>query len=211
LEIILAQVTGVIESRLSVYKGLVPLLISVTLLELKPLTEKHLPAVLELDHLCFGGLWTLAGYQRELDSPNSDLIGLFAPSSSAPHLVAMGCLWAILEEAHITILAVHPHYQRQGLGQALLVTLLTAARCRALERATLEVRSSNSSALSLYQKFGFKLAGRRRGYYQDTGEDALILWCSGLRHPKFQQTLAGWDQELRDRLTVAGWIYKPFS
>lgn len=164
-----------------------------------------LSAVLELDQLCFGGLWTLEGYQRELDSPNSDLLGLSIPCEDRASLLAMGCLWAILEEAHITILAVHPHYQRQGLGQAMLIALLKAAERRGLERATLEVRASNQPALSLYEKFGFKLAGRRRRYYQDTGEDALILWRGDLQHPAFAQTLADWEQQLARSLELAGW------
>jgi ribosomal-protein-alanine N-acetyltransferase len=163
-----------------------------------------LSAVLELDQFCFGGLWTLEGYQRELDSPNSNLLGLSIPSAPAA-LLAMGCQWAILEEAHITLLAVHPHYQCQGLGQALLISLLTAASDRGLERATLEVRASNQPALSLYQKFGFKTAGRRRCYYKDTGEDALILWRGDLQEPEFQQTLAIWHASVCDRLKVAGW------
>ena len=115
------------------------------ILELKPITPQMLNAVLELDYLCFGGLWTLEGYQRELDSPNSDLIGLFLPISP-PSLLGMGCVWAILEEAHITLLAVHPDYQRQGLGQALLLALLSVACDRGLERATLEVRAANAQA-----------------------------------------------------------------
>lgn len=169
-----------------------------------------LSAVLELDQLCFGGLWTLEGYQRELDSPNSDLLGLSIPSAPAAlnspaSLLAMGCQWAILEEAHITLLAVHPHYQCQGLGQALLISLLTTAYDRGLERATLEVRASNKPALSLYQKFGFKTAGRRRCYYKDTGEDALILWRGDLQEPEFQQTLAIWHSSVCDRLKAAGW------
>lgn len=182
-----------------------------TLLELKLLTTKHLPAILELDQLCFGGLWTPDGYQRELDSPNSDLIGLVTPPASPaspPPLLAMGCFWTILDEAHITILAVHPLYRHQGLGQALLTALLTlAAQSRALKRATLEVRATNSSALSLYQKFGFKPAGRRRGYYQDKGggEDALILWRGDLMPPDFSQTLANWQQESITRLSAFGW------
>ena len=175
-----------------------------TLLEIKPLTRERLRAVLELDQLCFGGLWTLEGYERELDSPNSDLLGLFIPVG-LHSLLGMGCLWAILEEAHITILAVHPHYQCQGLGQALLIALLAAASERGLERATLEVRVSNSAALSLYHKFGFKTAGRRRHYYQDTGEDALILWRGGLQEPEFAQTLENSERLLRSRLILAGW------
>lgn len=174
-----------------------------TLLELQRVKHAQLGAVLELDHLCFGGLWTMEGYQQELDSPNSDLLGLSLPGGQS--LVGMGCLWAILEEAHITILAVHPHYQCQGLGQALLYAMLTSAERRGLERATLEVRASNQVALSLYHKFGFKTAGRRRCYYKDTGEDGLILWRGGLQEPEFAQTLADWERLFRDRLSLAGW------
>ncbi len=205
------------------YKALVPYPISVTLLEVKSLTAAHLPAMLELDQLCFGGLWTLTAYQRELESPNSDLLGIFSPPVPCPllspcplppapcPLLAIGCLWAILEEAHVTILAVHPQYRRQGLGQALLIALLKAALHRGLERATLEVRASNSSALSLYKKFDFKLAGRRRGYYQDTGEDALILWRGGLGHAELPQTLAHWHQEAAVRLAAFGWNFSATS
>jgi len=117
----------------------------------------------------------------------------------------MGCLWGILDEAHITVMAVHPDVKRQGLGQAMLLALLERARLRGLERATLEVKASNQPAISLYQKFGFKVAGTRKGYYQDTGEDALILWLSGLQYPKFQQTWADLAQLVRSRLADYGW------
>ncbi len=141
--------------------------------------DQHLDSLVRLDQLCLGGLWTKEGYQRELDSPNSELLGLF---DNLDTLIGFGCFWAILEEAHITILMVHPDYRGQGLGQFLLTSLLKAAVQRQLERATLEVRASNTVALSLYQKFGFKVAGTRKGYYPKTGEDALILWRSGLDH-----------------------------
>ncbi|MFN6565977.1 ribosomal protein S18-alanine N-acetyltransferase [Dendronalium sp. ChiSLP03b] len=173
-------------------------------LKLKLLTIEDVSAILELDAACFGGLWTLEGYQRELASPNSDLLGLFSPFATAK-LLGMGCFWSILEEAHITILAVHPQYHRQGLGQALLYSLLKTASDRGLERATLEVRTSNLAAISLYQKFGFKTAGRRRRYYQDNGEDALILWLSDLQQPKFQKTLADWHNIVSEHLSKSSW------
>lgn len=173
-------------------------------LELKLLTLEHLSTLLELDQACFGGLWTMEAYQRELDSPNSDLLGLFSPLSNS-RLLGMGCFWSILEEAHITILAVHPQYHRQGLGQALLYSLIKTACDRGLERATLEVRASNSAAISLYQKFGFKTAGRRRRYYQDNGEDALILWISDLQEPQFKSTLDNWHTSVSDRLSKSSW------
>lgn len=175
-------------------------------LKIQPLTSDDLSAVLELDKACFGGLWTLEGYQRELDSPNSDLLGLFSPVSSLS-LLGMGCFWSILEEAHITILAVHPQYHCQGLGQALLYSLLKTASDRGLERATLEVRASNSAAISLYQKFGFKTAGRRRRYYQDNNEDALIFWLSDLQQPHFQATLRSWHTMVSDRLSKSSWQF----
>ncbi|WP_202895888.1 ribosomal protein S18-alanine N-acetyltransferase [Iningainema tapete] len=160
--------------------------------------------MVELDLCCFGGLWTLSAYKRELESPNSDLLGLFSPVSSLG-LLSMGCFWSILEEAHITILAVHPQYQHQGLGQALLYSLLKTAAHRGLERATLEVRASNQAAIHLYQKFGFKTAGVRRRYYKDNGEDALILWLGNLQYPEFGEMLDKWDQMVSQRLSYFSW------
>jgi [ribosomal protein S18]-alanine N-acetyltransferase len=182
--------------------------ISVNVLRLQPLTAPLLPSAVELDQLALGGLWTQEGYRREMDSPNSDLLILTPDHSShhPPPLIALGCLWAILEEAHITVLAVRPQYQRQGVGQAILVALLEAAHLRRLEWATLEVRPSNHAAIALYQKYGFSEVGRRRHYYADTGEDALILWRKGLHYPEFAGTLTQWNQEVRDRLEKSGWL-----
>lgn len=159
--------------------------------QVKPLTVEQLPQVIELDRLCFGGLWTLEGYRQELESPTSDVLAISIPeaaksaspiSPESEILVGISCVWAVLDEAHITILGVHPNYRRQGIGQRLLTGILDVARKRGLERATLEVKASNQAALSLYQKFDFQEAGRRRGYYKDTGEDALILWRGGLQN-----------------------------
>ena len=192
-------------------------------LEIKHLGPEHLPSAVELDRLCFGALWAIEGYRHELDSPNSDLLGLWTwetddresaqnragtgapPLQLPPTLIGIGCLWAILEEAHIIMLAIHPQFQRQGLGQALLLALLKSACDRQLERSTLEVRDSNLAAVSLYKKFGFKEAGRRKRYYEDTGEDALVMWRSGLEKPEFQRYLAVEEQEICDLLYEKKW------
>jgi ribosomal-protein-alanine N-acetyltransferase len=126
------------------------------------------------------------------------------PSLFSP-LLGFACLWSIADEAHITILAVHPDYRQRGLGQALLVALLRSAQQRGLKWATLEVRASNQAAITLYQRFGFQEAGRRKRYYQDNGEDALILWRGGLQDPAFLQTLNLWQQYVHDRLQQWGW------
>ena len=169
-------------------------------LELHPLQAEQLEQVVALDQLCLGGLWNLAGYQREIASPNSTLLAI----SLAETVIGIGCLWAILEEAHIIILIVHPDYQGQGLGKLLFTALLQDALNRRLERATLEVAASNQVALSLYKKFGFHIAGKRKQYYAN-GEDALILWRSGLDRPKFAQDLSTWQQEVYEKLLENNW------
>jgi ribosomal-protein-alanine N-acetyltransferase len=145
-------------------------------IKLKQLTDQELEQVLELDNLCFGGLWSLEGYKREIDSPNSELLIICLDIKGEEKVIGLGCFWGILQEAHLTLLAIHPDFQGQGLGKLLLNNLLKSAQQRGLERATLEVGENNQIALSLYQKFGFTVGGRRKNYYQKTGEDALILW-----------------------------------
>ncbi len=163
----------------------------------------HLDELVALDQCCLGGLWTKHGYQRELISPNSHFWVLSFDSTET--IIGCGCFWEILEEAHITLLMISPQYQGRGLGQLLLYCLLRDAVKRNLERATLEVRVSNQPALSLYEKFGFRVAGQRKGYYKHTGEDALVLWRSDLSGSQFQQELSTWQQQIDEYLTANDW------
>jgi ribosomal-protein-alanine N-acetyltransferase len=91
---------------------------------------------------------------------------------------------------------VHPQHRRKGYGRILLIELLTSAYQRGLEWATLEVRPSNQAAVQLYEGFGFETVGRRRRYYQDDGEDALILWHKGLQTPAFQVRIEKWRSQM---------------
>lgn len=182
------------------------------LLQLKQPQAEQLAEIVVLDSACLGGIWTLEAYQRELDSQNSYLLALSIVSGTAEEtIIGCGCFWTILEEAHITLLMVHPDFQGRGLGQLLLYSLLKTAASRQLERATLEVKASNQAAQSLYGKFGFQVAGRRKGYYQPTGEDALICWRGGLQDAEFGCTLAGWERSIRHRLSQQAWqLESPF-
>ncbi len=170
-----------------------------------PITPKQISEIVALDRLCFGGLWTEDGYFRELESPNSSLFALSISEPNAVNsdskIIGIGCLWSIVEEAHITLLGIHPDYRGQGLGQLLLYVLFKDARKRGLKWATLEVKANNHPAISLYKKFGFQIVGKRQGYYQPTGEDALILWNKNLEKPEFPQHLANWQKQIDDRLS----------
>lgn len=175
-------------------------------LHCRPLVIADLDEALNLDMACFGGLWSRGGYQREISSPNSDLQVLVvedAPKGTA-RVIGLGCVWAILDEAHITLLGIAPTYRKQGLGQWLLLRLLQLACDLQLSHATLEVRASNQVAQKLYQKLGFQVAGERRGYYGD-GENALVLWRGGLQNPLFKTSLQAWEAQTLDKLTRFGW------
>jgi [ribosomal protein S18]-alanine N-acetyltransferase len=139
---------------------------------IKVITIEDLPQVLELDKICFGSLWSEQSYLSEINNDCSDLLGLELNHS----LIGLGCGWSILDEVHIILLGINPEYRRQGLGELLLKNLLNNAQNRGVVRATLEVRSSNLAAIALYEKTGFKIAGKRKGYYQDNNEDAVIMW-----------------------------------
>jgi len=173
-------------------------------IRLVEVTREILPQIRSIDQSCLGGLWSLESYQQEIDNPHSYLLAAITEDRI---VLGFACLWSVLEEAHITILAVRPEYHRQGLGRYLVWGLLKQAHLRGLEWATLEVRASNIAAIELYKKFGFTIIGSRRGYYQVTGEDALIMWLKGLHHPEFAQTLENWGQEIRQNpyiLDIAG-------
>ncbi|MBE9045631.1 ribosomal protein S18-alanine N-acetyltransferase [Pleurocapsales cyanobacterium LEGE 10410] len=173
-------------------------------LEIQPLTALRVPEIVALDEICIGGLWTAEAYLREIDSPRSSLLALYLDDDQSQinrKIIGMACLWAIMEEAHITLLGVHPDYRGRGLGQLLLLTLLENAIARQLEWATLEVNVKNSRAIELYQKFGFQVVGTRKGYYQPAGDDALVLWLKGIQQPQFKLNLSQWQKNISDRLS----------
>lgn len=180
------------------------------ILEIKPLIASQVKEVVALDQVCLDGLWTPEGYLRELDSPNSSLLTLSLADTTSdsffPKIIGFACLWSIVEEAHITLLAIHPDFRRQGLGQLLLLTLLQDAIARKLEWVTLEVNRNNSNAISLYKKFGFQVIGTRKGYYQKTGEDASILWLKDIQKPNFQVNLSRWQQNT-DKSLLSQYYY----
>ncbi|OIP72998.1 MAG: ribosomal-protein-alanine N-acetyltransferase [Oscillatoriales cyanobacterium CG2_30_44_21] len=169
---------------------------------LSEIDHKFLAQLKAIDHACLGDFWSLEAYQKEIDSPNSCVLGLI---NKKQQLLGFGCLWAILEEAHITILAVRPEYQGQGFGKIIVWGLLQKARDRQLEWATLEVRESNHIAIALYKNFGFEEIGRRAKYYEITREDALILWRKGLHTKEFGTALTSWQQPIADGLLAKGW------
>lgn len=136
-----------------------------------PLGPADLEACLALDGRSLGGLWSRGQWRTELADPQRPGLGVWADGG----LQAMACGWRILEELHITLVAVDPDLRRRGLGLLVLRALLAEAAAGGAQRATLEVAAGNAAARALYRRLGFRQAGRRPGYYRN-GDEALILW-----------------------------------
>jgi ribosomal-protein-alanine N-acetyltransferase len=94
-----------------------------------------------------------------------------------------------LSDGHVTTIAVDPEWQRNGVATRLLVALAREAIARGATALTLEVRLSHRGAQQLYQRFGFVSVGVRKGYYADTGEDALIMWAHDVDQPEYAALL----------------------
>jgi ribosomal-protein-alanine N-acetyltransferase len=107
----------------------------------------------------------------------------------------------MVDEAHVTSVAVHPAFRGRGLGELLMLALFDVSVRLGAHWVTLEVRVSNSVARSLYQKLGFKEAGIRARYYTDNNEDAVVMWSDDVRSAEFRERLAASRDRLATRLT----------
>ena len=112
-------------------------------------------------------------------------------------ILGYGGFWLMVDEAHISTIAAHHDWRRQGIGELLLVSMIDAGAETGAQMVTLEVRVSNMSAQSLYRKYGFEVTGRRKGYYSDNGEDALIMSTPSITTAEFQRRM----QELKSKLS----------
>ncbi|GCE06446.1 ribosomal protein S18-alanine N-acetyltransferase [Dictyobacter aurantiacus] len=110
-----------------------------------------------------------------------------SPSPSLASILGFAGLWLMVDEAHITTIAMHPNARGQGLGEFLLVSLIDISYNIGAKWVTLEVRVSNHTAQNLYRKYGFREAGVRHRYYSDNQEDALIMWTDEINSTSYKQ------------------------
>jgi ribosomal-protein-alanine N-acetyltransferase len=140
-------------------------------LEIRALTYADLPQVIAIERRAFTTPWSLAMFVLELSKPSGICLAATRGGRIAGYLVCSryDTVW------HVMNVAVDPRLLRQGIASALLERLFERADAPG-EQYTLEVRPSNGPAIGLYERHGFRAAGKRRGYYHDNREDALIMW-----------------------------------
>jgi [ribosomal protein S18]-alanine N-acetyltransferase len=159
--------------------------------------EMHLGDVEEvvvLEKAALGSTWSAAAYRNELSNPAAYYVIAVAESGEK---VGYGGVWVVLDEIHVTALAVVPDFRGRRIGERLLAALLKEGAVRGATRATLEVRPSNAPAQGLYAKYGFVKAAVRKNYYPDNREDADILWLHDM-------TLPAWRKLFKENLAALG-------
>ena len=165
-------------------------------LRIEPMTLADLDAVQWIEAASFSTPWPEQAYRSELQT---NRLASYLVARAGDEVVAYGGVWLMVDEAHVTTVAVHPGWRRQKIGARLLIGLLDVAIARGAREATLEVRLSNLAARRLYEGFGFRPVGLRPRYYSDNDEDALIMTTEALLGPGMRQRL----QRLRTAIDAA--------
>ena len=144
---------------------------------LRPMALSDMDAVLQIEQASFSTPWPRQAYLFELARTGRSVCLVCERVQPDGHALLVGdiVIWLAGEIAHVATLAVHPQHRCEGIGAHLLAEGMLASIDCGMTAALLEVRGENLGAQALYQKFGFDVVGIREGYYEDTGEDAILM------------------------------------
>lgn len=140
---------------------------------IRAMEEKHIDMVANIDCLSFTTPWSRESFQNEI---SVNALSKYVVALKDDLVVGYGGLWLIVNEGHITNIAVHPEFRGVGIGNMLVDALIQVCKENNVISMTLEVRVSNKAAIGLYEKYGFVVEGVRKEYYGDNKEDGLVMW-----------------------------------
>lgn len=140
--------------------------------EIVQMKKDDVDEICEVENLSFTTPWSKDSFLAELHNE----MARYVVAKVEGRVIGYGGMWLVMDEAHITNIAVHPDYRTMKIGEKLLEALTEEAKNNHIEKMTLEVRPSNEAARGLYKKHGFNDYGIRKGYYTDTKEDGIIMW-----------------------------------
>ena len=148
------------------------------------MNANDIDGVIKIEEASYGAHhWSKDSFLNEV---NNELAKYYALYTSDGVLAGYAGCWHILEEAHITTIAISPEFRRRKYGEALLQRIINDCYKEKIKYITLEVRVSNEAAINLYSKYGFTSFGTRKGYYQNNNEDALIMWTKNIFFDEFK-------------------------
>ncbi len=140
---------------------------------IRNMQEKDIPAILKIERISFSTPWTEVSFLNEIKNPYAILkVALFVEV-----IIGYICAHHILDECHILNLAVHPDFRRRGIATLLLKKLMNETMEKGSRFYYLEVRISNIGAQQFYERFGFRIMGKRKKYYHSPDEDAALMMC----------------------------------
>jgi ribosomal-protein-alanine N-acetyltransferase len=169
-------------------------------IKISPMKQSDVDAVLSIEAGAYGEHhWSRESFLNEL---SNDLAFYYSALDENGCLIGYSGCWQILEESHITTVAVAPEHLRKHIGEALLVRLLESCYENKIKYVTLEVRVSNTPAIKLYEKYGFKSLGTRKGYYQNNNEDALIMWTENIFYDNFKASYQQNIEALKGKIKI---------
>ncbi len=160
-------------------------IIKLSKINISRMSTEDIKKVSEIEAEAYGKHhWSKSSFYDELQN---NLAKYYVAKTDNNELVGYAGTWHIIDEGHITTIAVKKDYLRQHIGEALIVHILEDCLKNGVKYLTLEVRVSNIPAINLYTKYGFSSLGTRKGYYQDNNEDALIMWTENIFYDKFKE------------------------
>lgn len=169
-------------------------------IKILPMERSQVDEVLKIEEQAYGEHhWSKDSFYGEL---SNNLAHYYCALDLEGNLIGYAGCWQIIDEAHITTIAVKPEFKRKKIGEALLNKILVDCYKNEIKYVTLEVRVSNIPAIKLYEKYGFKSLGARKGYYQNNNEDALIMWTENIFWDKFKLKYQENVEKLKDYITI---------
>jgi ribosomal-protein-alanine N-acetyltransferase len=156
-------------------------------LSIRPMATADISVVSQIERASFSTVWPSDAFYNELQT---NKVAHYFVGCIGDRIVAYGGIWVIMEDSHVTTLAVDPDFRGKRLGETMLLYLIDQAVARGAAWMTLEVRESNSVAQQLYRKYGFTTVTTRRGYYSDDNESALVMWAGNLKSELYRNRIA---------------------
>jgi ribosomal-protein-alanine N-acetyltransferase len=167
---------------------------------IRKMQPSDVDGVIQIEQEAYGDHhWSRESFLNEIGNELAKYYALYTPDGELAGYA--GC-WHILEEAHITNIAVAPKFRGKKFGQALLKTIIDDCYKDMIKYITLEVRVSNKVAFGLYTKYGFSSFGIRKGYYQDNNEDAHIMWTKNIFFEEFKNNYESVTKNLEGQILI---------
>lgn len=169
-------------------------------IKIAPMEQTDINDIIAIEEASYGAHhWSKDSFYAEL---TNSIARYFVAKDENGTVMGYVGSWFIIEEAHITNISVSPNYRGKGIGEALLYGVIQQCYKEMLKYITLEVRVGNEVAINLYKKYNFNSLGVRKNYYQDNGEDALIMWTENIFWDKFKTVFEENSKKLNERLNI---------